>query len=92
MAFESVIKPVPARFGAPMGRHTGPEFLGGKCYLRRVPLDRGGYDRGGAYWGIGLPLWEAQDQDGNTAIFRAASRAAAKALLREKFENLRFYR
>lgn len=24
-----------------------------KCALRHVPLDGGGYDRGGAYWGLG---------------------------------------
>ena len=84
------------QYGAQMGRHTGPDFLdvdAGRIYLRRVKLDRGGYDQGGAYWGIGEPLWLAQDQDGNCRIFRAASRDKAKAEIRETFGTAaRFYR
>lgn len=48
--------PVNARYGAPMGRHTGPDYLetgAGPLRLVRIPLDSGGYDRGGAYWGLG---------------------------------------
>lgn len=89
------IKPVSATYGAPMGRYTGPEFLdtyAGKIYLRRVPLDSGGYDRGGAYWGIGAPLWETMDQDGNGFIFRAPSRDAAKQHIRDNFPDATFYR
>lgn len=46
-------------YGAPMGR---PEYLprhynGERLHLRRVPLNSGGYDPGGAYWGTGLPLY-----------------------------------
>lgn len=50
--------PVSSRYGAPMGRHTGPDFLcaeAGRVTLRRIRLDRGGYDPGGAYWGHGAP-------------------------------------
>lgn len=92
---QTFIHPVSCRYGAPMGRHTGPDFLdtdAGKLYLRRVHLDPGGYDRGGAYWGIGAPLWECLDQDGNGRIFRAPSRAAAKAAIREDFPGARFFR
>lgn len=44
---------VSSRYGAPMGRHSDPlhSFAGLKVSLRRVPLDGGGYDEGGAYWG-----------------------------------------
>lgn len=28
-----------------------------KVKLRKVPLDAGGYDPGGAYWGHGWPVW-----------------------------------
>ncbi len=89
------ITPVSTTYGAPMGRHTGPDYLeteAGPIYLRRVRLDAGGYDQGGAYWGHGIPLWEAMDQDGNGRIFRAYSREGAKALIRKTYPDARFYR
>jgi hypothetical protein len=60
--------------------------------LRRIPISRGGYDSGGAYWGPGQPLFYAADIDGNEMFFRSASREDAKAYLREMFGNLVFYR
>lgn len=92
---QTFINPVSCKYGAPVGRYTGPDFLdtsAGKVYLRRVPLDQGGYDKGGAYWGIGQPLWEVLDQDGNGTIFRAGSRDKAKALVQENFPDATFYR
>jgi hypothetical protein len=92
---KTFISPVSCKYGAPMGRYTGPDFLdvdAGPLYLRRVRLDSGGYDSGGAYWGLGSPLWECLDQDGNGRIFRAASRDAAKAEIRADFEGAGFYR
>ena len=89
------IRPVSCKYGAPMGRHTGPEFLdcdAGRIYLRSVPLDSGGYDQGGAYWGIGDTLWETLDQDGNGFIFRAPCRDAAKRHILETYPEARFYR
>jgi hypothetical protein len=87
--------PVFARYGAPMGRHTGPDFLdvdAGRIRLRRIPINGGGYDRGGAYWGLGAPLWYAEDVDGNSQFFRARDRASAKAHVLAKFPGARFYR
>ena len=92
---QSFITPVSSKYGAPMGRHTGPDYLAteaGRIYLRRVPLNSGGYDAGGAYWGCGAPLWEAQDQDGNGRIFRANNRDAAKADILADFPDATFYR
>ena len=89
------ITPVSGKYGAPMGRFTGPEYLdtdAGKIYLRRVPLDSGGYDSGGAYWGLGQPLWETMDQEGNGFIFRASSRDTAKRHILETFPDAAFYR
>ena len=89
------ITPVSSKYGAPMGRHTGPEFLdvdAGKVYLSKIPLDNGGYDKGGAYWGLGETLWETSDQGGNGFIFRAMDRVEAKAHILDMFEGATFYR
>ena len=89
------ITPVSCKYGAPMGRHTGPDFLdtdAGKIYLRRVPLDSGGYDKGGAYWGLGQPLWETYDQDGNGFILRAWDRDEAKRAILADFPDANFHR
>lgn len=85
---------VSCKYGAPMGRGSSP--LGsGKVHLARVRLDSGGYDRGGAYWGIGEPLFCAWDDEGGEVYLRAASRQAAKARLLAQLANpelVRFYR
>lgn len=79
---------VSCRYGAPMGRvSSGALDLSRRLYLRRIPLNGGGYDRGGAYWGIGAPLWCVMDQNGATRYFRAANRHAAKVYVRETFGN-----
>ena len=75
---------VDASRGAPFGRaDTGAEQALWRCrplYLRRVLLDRGGYDPGGAYWGLGDPIWCAFSfAHINVAYIRAPSRNAAKA-------------
>jgi hypothetical protein len=88
------IKQVNSKYGAPMGRFTGPNFLdtdAGKIVLRRIYLDNGGYDRGGAYWGHGDALYETLDIDGNGFILRANSRDKAKAIVWESFPDAKFY-
>jgi len=70
-AFHAIIYKVDGRYGAPMGRsNVGSQPItvtrgnaGRICecdqvkvYQRRVILDQG-YDSGGAYWGIGEPLY-----------------------------------
>lgn len=85
---------VSCKYGAPMGR-GGSLLAGTKTHLARVRLDSGGYDPGGAYWGIGQPLFVAWDDEGGEIYLRASSREAAKAQLRAEScdpENLRFYR
>jgi len=66
-----VITDVNCKYGAPMGRsnvgsHPVTITRGNagrickcdqtKVYTKHVPLDQG-YDAGGAYWGIGAPLY-----------------------------------
>lgn len=74
---------VSSRYGAPMGRPDSasletcvPRFV----RLQRVRLDAGGYDSGGAYWGIrrrGESLFVAEDGDGNRQFVSAYGRAQA---------------
>jgi hypothetical protein len=86
---------VSSKYGAPMGRHTGPNYLSteaGKIQLQRVRLNNGGYDAGGAYWGHGQALWCAMDQDGNTQYFRAYDRDSAKAKIVADWPDAKFFR
>jgi len=71
MKIADIITQVSCKYGAPMGRDnigTQPVTItsGNNCrivkknqtkvYEKKVHLDSGGYDAGGAYWGIGKPL------------------------------------
>lgn len=73
-------------WGASMGRNSGgtPE-QNELCKLHRVPIDSGGYDPGGAYWGTGEPLWRMQF-DGGEHYARAHSRYAAFLRFSEKLK------
>ena len=67
------------QYGAPMGRTSTPlRELVGKVQLRQVKMYDGDYDKGGAYWGGGTPLFCAWDEEGNAHYFRASSLAEAK--------------
>lgn len=68
-----------------------------KFYLKRVELNSGGYDSGGAYWGVGQPLFwalQANCEEGQPEelFFRAADREAAKAHIRRLNPNAAFFR
>ena len=75
--------------GASMGRqsYNKPPNKAGLVRLFRVDLDSGGYDNGGAYWGIGPPLWCAmapEDETGEAQyrdFTRASNRKEAMELL-----------
>jgi len=71
-AFHQIMRKVDTSRGAPMGRPNvgsqpitvtrDPKCREYKCdqtkvYQRRVPMIDGAYDSGGAYWGIGKPLY-----------------------------------
>src|SRR4051812_19848588 len=87
----------PSRYGAPMGRpsqhHNGDGSSLGKIGVRRIRLNSGGYDIGGAYWGIGKPLyWAASDCGRVDMFFRATDRSTAIAYLRRDYPEARFHR
>jgi hypothetical protein len=91
---QTTITPVSCKYGAPMGRRTQPgDPSGERIHLRRVRIDCGGYDSGGAYWGLGQPLFEAFTPNGDwSTYFRARDRDAAKAAVREDYPDVKFFR
>ena len=72
-------------YGAPMGRSEfgRPNDYGhSSLYLYHVPLDSGGYDEGGAYWGLGQRLYCAECDEGEYREFiRADTRSKAMNIL-----------
>lgn len=88
------IPPDRMRYGAPLGRTSYGFDHAGRLYVSRVPLDSGGYDPGGAYWGHSLRLYGASDtpvgDTPNSAAFatvRAKNRAEAVRKFRELFPS-----
>ena len=69
-----------SQYGASMGRDSygSPR---GRISLRKVPINSGGYDPGGAYWGSGATLWYASGDDYGK-YFRAPTKEKAKELVR----------
>ena len=63
-----------------------------KFYLRKVPLNQGGYDSSGFYWGAG-PLYAYESEDGAlSGHVRAIDRRDAKDRLTAKYPSARFFR
>ena len=93
---------VNCKYGAPMGRADQPTPYSGyraipdmahKFSLQRVRINSGGYDEGGAYWGLGQPLYWAMNENGTIERFlRAKGRAEARAIVKAEFRNCTFYR
>lgn len=84
------VSPLPqaaAAHGAPMGRVSGALEDGEPVSARRVSLDPGGYDSGGAYWGIretGRSLWRVTgSRSGESVFIDARTRAEAINKARE---------
>lgn len=65
----------------------------GLFYLRRVPLNSGGYDSGGAYWGIGAPLYYFEaSASGASGHVRGRTRDLAKQEVRAIHPEAEFHR
>ncbi len=77
---------VSSTYGAPMGR---ADFNGDghdlpiTVEICSIRIDSQGYDSGGAYWGLGDPLFHAQESEGDDLdlFFRAKGRKAAEAAI-----------
>lgn len=84
--------------GAPMGRPQSfservAEVVAdtGPFYLRRVRLNSGGYDCGGAYWGVGAPLYYYEGASGMSGYTRGRTRDDAKRSIRQVCPRATFY-
>lgn len=89
---QPTITPVSSRYGAPMGRAEWPAEPVGPVRLFRVKIDAGGYDSGGAYWGLGLPLYCATDGEGFRVFVRALDRTAAARDVTDRYPGCRVRR
>ncbi|GAB6013602.1 hypothetical protein [Viscerimonas tarda] len=71
--YNQLLYDVNVQYGAPMGRSnigTKQDAEGKKIYCRRVYLIYdGAYDRGGAYWGCGAPLYVEYTLDKSYVAF-----------------------
>lgn len=68
------------QYGAFMGRGSDLDSnTSDTLEIREVPIDQGGYDPGGAYWGTGTPLFCIWDANGHTRYLRASDASKAKA-------------
>lgn len=88
---------VDCKYGAPMGRRSwndnAPDVpYTGKFYLQHIPLDSGGYDRGGAYWGTGERVYGyAAADDSINGTLRAYDRADAKEQVLALYPGAKFF-
>jgi hypothetical protein len=58
----------------------------GRVYVQKQRLNGGGYTSDGIYFGIGDPLYFAQDEEGLWAdYFRASCRDEAIEILRDRY-------
>jgi hypothetical protein len=75
-----------------MGRANHGGNIDEPLHLCRVYLSQG-YDKGGAYWGTGAPLYEIYNNAGDFVRYlRAHSREDAKAQIRSDYPDATFYR
>jgi len=87
---------VNSQYGAPMGRfeYNKPPTKARMVRLYQVKINSGGYDDGGAYWGIRETLWCAEARKDSTgqetyrAFTRAPNRRTAMRLLGLKLYQL----
>lgn len=82
------------KYGANMGRRnvTTDRNAAMTFRLYRMRLDKGGYDNGGAYWGIGPDaLWHAYTETDQVFV-RARTREGAKEAVRTIYARAEFFR
>ena len=89
---------VSCKYGAPMGRGNRiPDDIetAGKLYLEKLRWIDGAYDQGGAYWGMGDPIYRASGETATECLeifVRARDREDAKKQIKELIETAIFHR
>jgi hypothetical protein len=91
MDANKLLSQLDCKYGAPMGRRTITDDTNSKVRLFRIRMVDGAYDVGGAYWGMGTPIYCALG-DGFQVFRRAKTRDEVKKELKTEFPSLRFYR
>ena len=86
-----LLEKLDCKYGSPMGRRTIKDNPAAKVRLFRMKMVDSCYDVGGAYWGMGTPIYVAIGE-GFQAFTRQHSREDAKTYFKEEFPDLRFYR
>lgn len=86
-----------SQYGAQMGRRSElPHTTTSKCFIRRVKLDSGGYDKGGAYWGLEFKakdkLWMVEAVEGEHEGLRKYLRRADRNEIKAAFPKARWTR
>lgn len=79
-----------SKYGADMGRRKITDNPTAKVRLFKMRMVDSCYDVGGAYWGMGTPLYAAIGDDFQW-FTRQENRRAAKEELLKEFPNLKFY-
>ena len=71
--FDTVVCPLNCQYGSPMGRTSFDDRKDKtkteRFYDRAVQLDSGGYDKGGAYWGLPNNLRVSYNKDLTSVMF-----------------------
>jgi hypothetical protein len=84
------------QYGAQMGRSSvlpDDELVFCKLRLQKINLDTGGYDQGGAYWGLPNNVYWAWEDGGSIELaVRAANWEEAKLKVIVKMPNAKFFR
>jgi hypothetical protein len=86
-----LLSDVSSKYGAPMGRRNITDIINGKVRLFRVRMLDYCYDRGGAYWGMGEPLYAAIG-DGFQFFLRAKNRPVARQKILNLYPDLKIRR
>jgi hypothetical protein len=78
--------------GRPSSHPGDAADVEGRFHLVNVPLNSGGYDRGGAYWGIPSTLYYYEGPEDVSGYVRGRTREHAKAEVLKICPGARFYR
>ena len=89
---ESSLSKVNCTYGAPMGRtECQPLSTKGVITVRQVAINDGGYDSGGAYWGLPNNLYHCTNEEGLSVFFRGVNSNRVKEKLLKLYPEATFH-